>query len=236
MAKASKRMANLREKIDIKNVYEPEEAMRLLMDNKTVKFDETFEVSMNLGVDSRKAEQQVRGTVVLPHGTGKTVRVLVFAQGEKETEATEAGADFVGSDELATKIQGGWLDFDAVVASPDMMRVVGKLGRVLGPRGLMPSPKAGTTTVDVGKAVKDLKMGKVQFKVNKFNDINIGFGKTSQGYDALIDNLRVLMNAVMKAKPPTSKGSYMKNLTLSTTMGLGLTINTAGIRRFLEDK
>lgn len=232
----SKRMANLHEKLDISKVYEPEEALQHIVTNASVKFDETLELSVKLGVDSRKAEQQVRGTVVLPHGTGKTVRVLVFTQGEKEQEAKDAGADFVGADDLATKILGGWTDFDAVVASPDMMRVVGKLGKVLGPRGLMPSPKSGTVTPEVGKAVAELKMGKISFRVNKFNDINIGFGKISQGYEKLNDNLKTLLNSIVKAKPPTSKGTYLKSITFSSTMGVGLRVNNASARKFAEEK
>jgi large subunit ribosomal protein L1 len=189
------------------------------------KFDETVEVAMRLGVDPKHADQMVRGTVVLPHGTGKSVRVLVFASGEKIREAEEAGADVVGGEELAGKIEGGWLDFDAVVATPDMMRVVGKLGRVLGPRGLMPNPKAGTVSPDVAKAVRDIKAGKVEFRVDKTGIVHAPVGKMSFSKDQLVENAQALIAAVLKAKPSAAKGKYVKTVSLSSTMGPGIRID-----------
>lgn len=188
------------------------------------KFDETVEISANLGVDPRHADQQVRGTVVLPHGTGKSVRILVFAKGEKEKEASEAGADFVGA-EFVEKVKGGWLDFDAVVATPDMMGEVGKLGRVLGPRGLMPSPKAGTVTFDVGKAVGELKAGKIEFRVDKGANVQAPVGKASFDADKLVENTAAVITEIVRAKPAAAKGVYIKSVTLSTTMGPGLKLN-----------
>ena len=194
-----------------------------------VKFDETLEVAMRLGVDPKHADQMVRGTVVLPHGLGKTSRVLVFASGEKIREAEEAGADHVGGEEIAKKIEGGWLDFDSVVATPDMMRVVGRLGKVLGPRGLMPNPKAGTVTTDVAKAVQEIKAGKVEFRVDKTGIIHAPVGKISFGTDQLNDNAEALIGAVIKAKPSAAKGKYVRGVSLSSTMGPGIKVDETAL-------
>ncbi len=194
------------------------------------KFDETVDVSVRLGVDPRHADQMVRGTVVLPHGTGKTVRVAVFAKGEKEKEALDAGADFVGSDELVEKIQGGWTDFDRAVATPDMMGTVGKLGRILGPRGLMPNTKSGTVTFDLAKAVKEIKAGKIEFRVDKGGVVHAPVGKMSFGVAKLKENLDALMETLIRLKPATAKGTYVKGVNVSTTMGPGVRLDTAEIK------
>jgi len=212
-------------KVDKLKEYGAIEAIDFLKANSTVKFDETVEMVIRLGVDPRKSDQAVRGAAVLPHGLGKTVRVLVFAQGDKEAEAKEAGADYTGGDDIAEKIQGGWLDFDAVVATPDMMKVVGKLGKILGTRGLMPNPKVGTVTADVGKAVRELKKGKAEFRVDKGAIIHAPIGKLSFDSQKLFENAHALMDAVVKAKPATAKGQYMKKVTLTSTMGQGLKIS-----------
>ena len=205
---------------------EPVEAMDIEQKTGTAKFDETVEVHIKLGVDSRHADQQVRGAVVLPHGTGKTVRVLVFAKGEKATEAENAGADYVGAEELVTKIQKeNWFDFDVVVATPDMMGVVGRLGRVLGPKGLMPNPKAGTVTMDVAKAIADIKAGKIEYRLDKTNIIHCPIGKVSFGTEKLMDNFRTLLDAVVKAKPAAAKGQYLRSVVVASTMGPGIKIN-----------
>ncbi len=206
--------------------YELAEAVQTVCDLAFAKFDETLEVSIRLGVDPKHADQMVRGTVVLPHGTGRSSRVLVFAQGEKLQEAEAAGADHVGGDDLAKKIQGGWLDFDAVVATPDMMRVVGRLGRVLGPRGMMPNPKTGTVTPDVTKAVNDIKAGKVEFRVDKAGVVHAPLGKMSFGAEKLLENTTALLAEVVKAKPSASKGRYVLSLTLSSTMGPGIPVDS----------
>lgn len=212
-------------KVDKVKEYGAIEAIEFLKANSAVKFDETVEVAVRLGVDPRKSEQSVRGAAVLPHGLGKTVRVLVFAQGEKDAEAKEAGADFVGGDDLAEKIKGGWLEFDAVIATPDMMKVVGKLGKILGTRGLMPNPKVGTVTMDVGKAVKEMKKGKVEFRVEKAGILHAPLGKLSFDSQKILENAKAFMDAVNKAKPATAKGQYIKKISLSSTMGQGLKIN-----------
>lgn len=212
--------------IDRSTLYEVREAMELVQKVAIAKFDETVEAHIKLGVDSRHADQQVRGAVVLPHGTGKTVRVLVFAKGDKAKEAEEAGADFVGGEELVPKIQNeGWLEFDVVVATPDMMAVVGRLGRVLGPKGLMPNPKAGTVTMDVAKAIADIKAGKIEYRLDKTNIIHVPIGKVSFGTDKLLDNFQTLMSAVIKAKPAAAKGQYLKSIAVSSTMSPGIKIN-----------
>lgn len=212
--------------VDRTRLYEPTEAMELVQKAATAKFDETVEVHIRLGVDSRHADQQVRGAVVLPHGTGKTVRVLVFAKGEKATEAEQAGADYVGAEDLVTRIQKeNWFDFDVVVATPDMMGVVGRLGRVLGPKGLMPNPKAGTVTNDIAKAIADIKAGKIEYRLDKTNIIHCPIGKVSFGTEKLVDNFRTLLEAVIKAKPAAAKGQYMKSVTVTSTMGPGIKIN-----------
>lgn len=205
------------------------DAVKLVKQTARAKFDETIVVSSNLGVDPRHSDQLVRGTVVLPHGTGKTLRVLVLAKGEKEKEALAAGADFAGAEELVKKIQDGWLDIDAIVATPDMMGEVGKLGRVLGPRGLMPNPKSGTVTFDVAKAVKELKAGKIEFRVDKGANVHAPVGKASFSEDKLLENARVFLRELMRAKPAASKGHYVKSLTISSTMGPGITLDPSAI-------
>ena len=212
--------------IDRSALYTPSEALELSVKTAKAKFDETVELHVRLGVDPRHADQQVRGAVVLPHGTGKTVRVLVFAQGEKAKEAEAAGADFVGADELVQKIQGeNWFDYDVVVATPDMMGVVGRLGRVLGPKGLMPNPKSGTVTFDVAKAIADIKAGKVEYRVDKTAIIHCPIGKASFGSEKLMENFHTLMDAIVKAKPAAAKGQYIKSVSVSSTMGPGAKIN-----------
>ncbi len=208
--------------------YDPAEAVELTVKMAKAKFDETVEAHIKLGVDSRHADQQVRGAVVLPHGTGKTVRVLVFAKGDKVAEAEAAGADFVGGEELVPKIQNdNWFDYDIIVATPDMMGVVGRLGKVLGPKGLMPNPKAGTVTMDVAKAINDIKAGKIEYRLDKTNIIHCPVGKVSFGADKLRENFETLMNAIVKAKPAAAKGQYLKSVTVTSTMGPGVKVNTA---------
>src|SRR6187402_2093527 len=209
--------------------YTFEEAMPLLQKVKFAKFDETVEVAMRLGVDPKHADQMVRGTVVLPHGLGKSKRVLVIAGADKQKEATEAGADHVGGDDVVEKILGGWMDFDAVVATPDMMRGVGRLGKVLGPRGLMPNPKTGTVTTDIAKAVREIKAGKVEFRVDKTGIVHAPVGKTSFAAEKLIENAHALVDSVVKAKPPAAKGKFLKSVTMSSTMGPGIQIDTTHV-------
>ncbi len=210
--------------------YDPAEALDLVVKTASAKFDETIEFHAKLGVDSRHADQQVRGAVVLPHGTGKKVRVLVFAKGEKATEAQGAGADYVGAEEFVEKIQKeNWLDFDVVIATPDMMGVVGRIARILGPKGLMPNPKAGTVSMDVAKAVADVKAGKIEYRLDKTNIIHCPIGKASFGAEKLKENFDVLMAAILKAKPATSKGQYVRSLAVASTMGPGIKINSAKI-------
>ncbi len=207
-------------------LYDPKDALELVLQTAKAKFDESVEVHIKLGVDSRHADQQVRGVVVLPHGTGKTLKVLVFAKGEKEKEAMDAGADFVGAEELAAKIQSeSWFDYDAVVATPDMMGVVGRLGKLLGPKGLMPNPKSGTVTFDVARAINEIKAGKVEYRVDKSNIVHVAIGKVSFGTEKLSENFKTLMEAVIKAKPPAAKGTYLKSVTLASTMGPGIKVN-----------
>ena len=214
--------------VDRATQYDPAEAIGLVKKTATAKFDETVEVHIRTGCDGRHAEQQIHGAVVLPNGTGKTVKVLVFAKGAKLDEAQAAGADFVGGDELIPKIQNeGWLDFDVVVATPDMMGVVGRLGKVLGPKGLMPNPKAGTVTMDVTKAINDIKAGKIEYRLDKSNIIHVPVGKASFSEEALAENYKALMDAIMKAKPSALKGQYLKSITLATTMGPGVKVSTA---------
>ena len=213
--------------IDKSVQYDANDAISLVKKSAVAKFDETIEAHIRLGVDGRHADQQVRGAVVLPHGTGKTVKVLVFAKGDKVAEAEAAGADFVGGDELIPRIQGGWFDFDVVVATPDMMGVVGRLGRVLGPKGLMPNPKAGTVTMDVTKAVNDIKAGKIEYRLDKTNIIHCPVGKASFTEEQLADNFQTLMGAIIKAKPASAKGTYLKSVTLASTMGPGVKVNAA---------
>lgn len=216
--------------IDRTNYYDSDEALDLVVKTSKAKFDETIELAIRLGVDPRHADQQVRGAVVLPHGTGKTVRVLVIAKGEKAKEAEAAGADYVGAEEYIEKIQKeNWFDFDVVVATPDMMGLVGRLGKVLGPKGLMPNPKSGTVTFEVAKALSDIKAGKVEYRVDKTSIIHVPIGKASFGKEKLSDNFRVLMEAIVKARPATVKGQYIKSIVLSSTMGPGIKINPAKV-------
>ena len=211
--------------IDRLKLYDPEEAIALVKQTAKAKFDETIEISLRLGVDPRHADQQVRGTVVLPNGTGKTQTVLVFAKGAKADEALAAGADFVGAEDMVAKIQGGWFGFDVCVATPDMMGLVGRLGRILGPKGLMPNPKTGTVTMDLNKAIADIKAGKVEYRVDKTAIIHCPVGKASFAEDKLGENLRVLMEAIIKAKPAAAKGTYIRSAVLSSTMGPGIKLN-----------
>lgn len=213
--------------IDKLKLYDLEEAVEAMLVTAKANFDETIEAHVKLGVDSRHADQQVRGAVVLPHGTGKTVRVLVFAKGDKAKEAEEAGADYVGEAELADKIQKeNWFDFDVVIATPDMMGVVGRLGRVLGPKGLMPNPKSGTVTFDVAKAIQEIKAGKVEYRLDKTNIIHVPVGKKSFGTEKLVDNIKAIMDAIIKAKPAAAKGKYLRSVTIASTMGPGIKLNT----------
>ena len=224
--KLSKRYAESVKLIDKTKNYNIKEALELIEKMPKTKFDETVELHVKLGVDSKHADQQVRGTVVLPNGTGKTQRVLVFAKGPKAEEAQKAGADFVGAEELIPKIQNdGWFDYDVVVATPDMMGVVGRLGKVLGPKGLMPNPKSGTVTMDVTKAINDIKSGKVEYRLDKNNIIHLGFGKVSFGADKLQENYDVIMNAIIKAKPAAAKGQYVRSVAIATSMGPSIFIN-----------
>ena len=212
--------------IDRSVQYDPEDAVELVTQTAKAKFDETVEVSVRLGVDPRYADQQVRGTVVLPHGTGRTVRVLVFAKGDFATAAQEAGADYVGAEDLVEKIEKeNWFDFDVCVATPDMMRIIGRLGRTLGPKGLMPNPKSGTVTNDVAKAISEIKAGKVEYRVDKTSIVHVPVGKVSFGVDKLEENLKVLIDAINRAKPSTAKGVYLRSVVISTTMGPGIRIN-----------
>ena len=218
--KKGKRYVEAEKLVDSSKDYSAKEALELVQKFPKAKFDETVELHVKLGVDSKHAEQQVRGTVVLPNGTGKTLRVLVFAKGDKATEAEKAGADFVGAEELIPKIEKeNWFEYDVIVATPDMMGVVGRLGRVLGPKGLMPNPKSGTVTMDVTKAIKDIKSGKVEYRLDKTNIIHLGFGKVSFGTEKLLENYETVMDAIIKAKPAAAKGQYVRSVAISTTMG-----------------
>ena len=228
--KRGKKYTEAAKLVDRATQYDVAEAISLVKKQAVAKFDETVEAHIRLGVDGRHADQQVRGAVVLPHGTGKTVRVLVFAKGDKVAEAEAAGADFVGGEELIPRIQNeGWFDFDVVVATPDMMGVVGRLGRVLGPKGLMPNPKAGTVTMDVTKAVNDIKAGKIEYRLDKANIIHCPVGKASFTEEQLTENFNTLMDAIVKAKPASAKGTYMKSVTVTSTMGPGIKVNTLKI-------
>jgi large subunit ribosomal protein L1 len=228
MAKKSKKYVEALSKVDRTRMYDAKEALTLVSEIANAKFDETVEAHIKLGVDSRHADQQVRGAVVLPHGTGKTKRVLVFAKGAKAAEAEAAGADFVGAEELVQKIQGeNWFEFDIVVATPDMMGVVGRLGRVLGPKGLMPNPKSGTVTFDVAKAIDEIKAGKVEYRLDKTNIIHVPVGKVSFGGEKLAENFAALMDAIVKAKPAAAKGQYLRSIAVASTMGPGVKINPA---------
>ena len=234
MAKVGSNITKSRSSIDREKKYSFEEGLKITLETKYAKFDETLDIAVRLGVDPRHADQMVRGTCVLPNGTGKSVRVLVFAKGEKEKEAREAGADFTGSDDLIEKVQGGWLEFDKAVATPDMMGAVSKLGRVLGPRGLMPNAKVGTVTFDVGTAVKELKAGKIDFRVEKNGIIHASFGKVSFGHEKLFENLASFIEVIFRLKPPTSKGTYLKSIAISTTMGPGIKIDPSLARGLIQ--
>ena len=227
MAKRGKKYEDARKQIDRETKYDPAEALRMVQENSKRSFDETVELAVRLGVNVKHADQQVRGSVVLPHGTGKTLRVVVFAKGDKMKEAELAGADHVGADDLVAKVQEGWLDFDVAVATPDMMGSVGKLGKVLGPRGLMPNPKSGTVTFDVEKAISDIKAGKVEYRTDKAGNVHVPIGKVSFSNDKLTENFNAVMEALIKARPAAAKGQYIRNITVSSTMGPGIK-TTAG--------
>ncbi|WP_024876365.1 50S ribosomal protein L1 [Saccharomonospora piscinae] len=236
MTKRSKAYRQAAELIDQDRLYTPLEAAKLAKETSKIKMDATVEVAMRLGVDPRKADQMVRGTVNLPHGTGKTVRVIAFATGDKAAEAEAAGADAVGSDDLIERIQGGWLDFDAAIATPDQMAKVGRVARILGPRGLMPNPKTGTVTPAVGKAVADIKGGKISFRVDKQANLHVVIGKTSFDVEKLVENYAAALDEVMRAKPSSSKGRYLKKVTFTTTMGPGIPVDPARTRNLLSEE
>lgn len=229
MGRKSKRVREMDKLVEPGKAYALDEAIEILKKSPSVKFDQTIDLSMKMGIDPKRSDQQVRGTVSLPNGTGKSLRVLVFASGEKLQEGIAAGAEFAGGAELIEKVKGGWTDFDAVITTPDMMREVGKLGKVLGPRGLMPTPKAGTVTSDIATAVREVKAGKIEFKLDRHGVCNTGVGKLSFAKEALLDNIRVLLQAVFRAKPATAKGQYFLSVTLSSTMGPGLKIDSREI-------
>lgn len=230
MAKRGKRYLESIKKIDRTARYDLDTGIKLLKETKPAKFDESVDIAIRLGVNPKHADQMVRGTVVLPHGLGKPVKVLVFAKGEKEKEAKEAGADYVGAEDLVEKISSGWTDFDKAIATPDMMGMVGKLGKILGPRGLMPNPKVGTVTFDVAKAVKELKAGKVEFRVDKTGIVHTAVGKISFDEDKLKENILALMDVIIRSKPPSSKGTYLKSVAISTTMGPGIKLDPNALR------
>jgi large subunit ribosomal protein L1 len=234
MAKRGKGYLEERQKLEVGKRYPLKEALEIAVSSARVKYDETVDAAIRLGVNPRHADQMVRGSVVLPHGIGKPVKILVFAKGDKEKEALEAGADFVGSDDLIEKIKGGWLEFDRVVATPDMMGSVGKLGKVLGPRGLMPNPKVGTVTFDVKNAVEELKAGKVEFRVEKAGIVHSPVGKVSFGVDKLIENILALIETIIKLKPASSKGTYLKTISLSTTMGPGIKVDAVDVANIIR--
>lgn len=213
------------EKLDIESIHSLPEAVKLLREATWANFDESVQIDVRLGVDPRRADQQVRGTVVLPHGTGKKIRVAVFVKGEKAREAEEAGADYIGAEDLAEKVQGGWTDFEAAIATPDMMKVVGKLGRVLGPRGLMPNPKTGTVTFDIARAVSDAKAGKVEYRLDRYGNVHCIFGKMSFADEQLVENAALLLDTLIKARPASAKGQYMKSVTISSTMSPGIKVD-----------
>ncbi|MDI6843542.1 MAG: 50S ribosomal protein L1 [Anaerosomatales bacterium] len=235
MVKRGKKIVAAQAKIEPGKLYTPLEAIRLAKEVAPASFDETVEAHFRLGIDTRQADQQVRGSVVLPHGTGKKVRVAVFAQGEKAKEAEEAGADIVGADDLIERIQGGFLDFDATVATPDMMAKVGRLGKILGTRGLMPNPKLGTVTMDVARVVKELKAGKVEYRADKYGIVHIGIGKKSFSDEALVENYATVLDEIIRAKPAAAKGRYLKSITITTTMGPGIPVDTLKTRGLLEE-
>jgi large subunit ribosomal protein L1 len=230
----SKKYQAFREKVDRRKRYPLVEAVKLLKENKYSKFDESVEVAVRLGVDPKHADQMVRGTVALPHGTGKTVRVAVFAQGDKAQEARDAGADFVGAEDLAEKVKGGWTDFDVAVATPDMMRVLGQLGKILGPRGLMPNPKTGTVTMDVARTVKELRGGRIEFRIDKQANVAVSVGKISFGEEQIVENVTTFVDAIMRAKPATAKGSYLLSASICTTMSPGIKLDQSELTAALK--
>jgi large subunit ribosomal protein L1 len=230
MARIAKKYAEAIKKVDREKRYDMDEALNLLPQMTFAKFDETVELALRLGVDPRHADQMVRGSVALPNGLGKKVRVLVFAKGQKEKEAEEAGAEFIGAEEMIEKIQKGWLDFDKAIATPDMMGAVSKLGKILGPRGLMPNPKVGTVTFDIAKTVKEMKAGRVEFRVDKAGNLHIPVGKISFGKEKLLENVNSLLDAIVRLKPPSSKGTYVKGIAICTTMSPGIKIDPAYVR------
>ena len=234
--KRSKRFTKASEKFDRGTMYHPYEAAKIMKENANAKFDETFEVAIRLGVDPRKADQMVRGTLVLPRGTGKERRVVVFAQGEKASEAEEAGADVVGAEDLAERVEGGWADFDVAIATPDLMSMVGKLGRILGPRGLMPNPKSGTVTFDIAKAVKDAKGGKIEYRVDKQANVHLSIGKTSFSLQELLENYAAVLEEILRSRPPVAKGRYIKSITFSSTMGPGVRVDPLVTRNFMPEE
>jgi len=234
MGQRGKKYLEILKKVDRTKRYELEDGVKLLMETARAKFDEGVDVAIRLGVDPKKPDQMVRGTAVLPHGTGKKVKVLVFAKGPKEKEALDAGADVVGAEDLIEKISQGWLDFDKAIATPDMMGMVSKLGKILGPRGLMPNPKVGTVTFDLEKAVREIKAGKVEFKVEKAGIVHVPVGKVSFGVDRLLENVKAVLEVILRAKPPTSKGIYLRSIALSTTMGPGIKIDPLYVRNVLK--
>ncbi len=224
-----KKLKAVQEKIETGKEYSLEDAIKVVKESSYTKFDETVDLAVNLGVDPRKSEQMVRGTVVLPHGIGKKVRVLVFAKGEKEKEASDAGADYVGSEDLVEKISKGWLDFDKSVATPDVMGLVGKVGKILGPRGLMPNPKLGTVTFDIAKTVKEIKAGKIEYRTEKAGIVHVPIGKISFDADKLLDNAKTVISSIIRAKPATSKGRYLKKISVSSTMGPGIAVDLVSL-------
>ena len=230
MSTRGKRYLQSREKIDRTSRYDLDEGLKLLKETGRAKFDESVDMSIRLGVNPKHADQMIRGTLVLPHGVGKTVKILVFAKGEKEKEAREAGADLIGAEDLVEKITGGWTDFDKAIATPDLMGMVGKLGKILGPRGLMPNPKVGTVTFDVGRAIKELKAGRVEFKVDKTGIVHTTVGKISFDIEKLKENVLALMDVIVRAKPASSKGTYLKSVAISTTMGPGIKLDPNVLR------
>lgn len=234
MANRGKKYLGAISKVDRDKRYELEDGVKLLLETAYAKFDEGVDLAVRLGVDPKKADQMVRGTAVLPHGTGKKVRVLVFAKGQKEKEAWDAGADIVGGEDLVEKISKGWLEFDKAIATPDMMGSVSKLGKILGPRGLMPNPKVGTVTFDLERAIREIKAGKVEFKVEKAGIVHVPVGKVSFGFDRLLENIKTILEVILRAKPPTSKGIYLRSVGLSTTMGPGIKIDPLVVRNIMK--
>lgn len=233
--KRGKRYRSILEKIDKNKLYSPWEALSLIKEISNANFDEAVEVAIRLGIDPKKADQQVRGTVILPHGTGKIPKVLVFAKGEKVKEAEKAGAEIVGGEDLAEKIKDGFLDFDVAIATPDMMRVVGRLGKILGPRGLMPNPKAGTVTFEVGKAIQDAKKGKVEYRTDKYAIVHLILGKVSFSVKELVENYAILIYEIMKAKPSAAKGKYLRSIYFSSSMGPSVSVDTSIVRDLIEE-